>query len=82
MFLIEEKDKYYFQEKSFLGSQNSAQKMIDGVTMISDLVASVGSQPKNMISELAADKIAPPSWKSNLESRVSSNFRSITFKMI
>lgn len=56
-------------EKSLLGSQNSAQKVIDGVTMISDLVASVGAQPKKMISELAADKIAPPCWKSNLESR-------------
>ncbi|KAJ8912659.1 hypothetical protein NQ315_012735 [Exocentrus adspersus] len=56
-------------EKLLLGSQNSAQKVIDGVTMISDLVASVGSQPKKIISELAADKIAPPSWKSNLESK-------------
>ncbi|KAJ8938584.1 hypothetical protein NQ318_013638 [Aromia moschata] len=61
------KDKHYFQEKALFGSQNSAQKVLDGVTMFSDVIASVGSQPKKVISDWAADKIAPSYWRPNHE---------------
>ncbi|KAJ8927159.1 hypothetical protein NQ314_020432 [Rhamnusium bicolor] len=54
-------------EKSLLGSQNSAQKVLDSVTMFSDVIASVGSQPKKVISDWAADKIAPSYWRPNQE---------------
>ncbi|KAJ8984566.1 hypothetical protein NQ317_006028 [Molorchus minor] len=62
-----EKDKYHFQEKPLFGSQNSAQKVLDGVTMFSDVIASVGSQPKKVISDWAADKIRPSYWRPNHE---------------
>ncbi|RZC41060.1 FYVE domain containing protein [Asbolus verrucosus] len=54
-------------QKSLLGSQNSAQKVLDGVTSISNVVASVGSQPTKMISDWVTDQIAPSYWKPNNE---------------
>nr|CAH7745543.1 unnamed protein product [Callosobruchus chinensis] len=60
-------DKFYFQEKCLFGSYNSAQKVLDGVTMVSEVLASVSSQPKKVISDWAADKIAPTYWRPNHE---------------
>ncbi|CAH1962256.1 unnamed protein product [Acanthoscelides obtectus] len=60
-------DKIYFQEKCLFGSYNSAQKVLDGVTMVSEVLASVSSQPKKVISDWAADKIAPSYWRPNHE---------------
>ncbi|CAG9822995.1 unnamed protein product [Phaedon cochleariae] len=56
-----------FQDRSLFGSQNSAQKVLDGVTMFTEVIASVGSQPKRLISDWAADKIAPSYWRPNNE---------------
>ncbi|XP_063911047.1 zinc finger FYVE domain-containing protein 1-like isoform X3 [Zophobas morio] len=56
--------------KSLLGSQNSAQKVLDGVTSISNVVASVGSQPTKMISDWVTDQIAPSYWIPNNEIQV------------
>jgi zinc finger FYVE domain-containing protein 1 len=53
--------------KSLLGSQNSAQKVLDGVTSITNVVASVGSQPTKLISDWVTDQIAPSYWKPNNE---------------
>ena len=64
------KDKRHFQHKSLLGSQNSAQKVLDGVTSISNVVASVGSQPTKMISDWVTDQIAPSYWITNNEIQV------------
>lgn len=58
---------YFFQERNILGSQNSAQKVIDGVSMISDAVVSVGSQPTKAITAWVTDKIAPSYWRPNHE---------------
>ncbi|CAG9864454.1 unnamed protein product [Phyllotreta striolata] len=60
-------DKTYFQDRSLFGSQNSAQKVLDGVTMITDVISTVGYQPKKMISDWATDKIAPAYWRPNNE---------------
>lgn len=54
-------------ERSLFGSQNSAQKVLDGVTMFTDVISTVGYQPKKMISDWAADKIAPSYWRPNNE---------------
>lgn len=64
-----QKDKYLFQQKS-RGSQNSAQKMLDGVTSLSNVVASMGSQPTKMISDWMSDQIAPPYWTKNADIQV------------
>ncbi|KAG5882567.1 hypothetical protein JTB14_011767 [Gonioctena quinquepunctata] len=60
-------ENFYFQERSMFGSQNSAQKVLDSVSMFTDAIASVGSQPKQVISDWAADKIAPSYWRPNHE---------------
>jgi zinc finger FYVE domain-containing protein 1 len=53
-----------------MGSQNAAQKVLDGVTYISEAVASVGSQPTRVISSWVADQIAPTYWRPNNEIQV------------
>lgn len=53
-----------------MGSQNAAQKVLDGVTYISEAVASVGSPPTRMISSWVADQIAPKYWRPNHEIKV------------
>ncbi|CAH0560662.1 unnamed protein product [Brassicogethes aeneus] len=60
-------DKIYFQEKTLFGSQNTAQKVIDSVTSLSDVVASVGSQPTQVLGEWVTDKINPSYWTPNHE---------------
>ncbi|KAK6621355.1 hypothetical protein RUM43_011661 [Polyplax serrata] len=47
------------------GSQNRAQKVMDGVTYISEAVASVCSQPKKILSSYVTDQIAPKYWRPN-----------------
>lgn len=49
------------------GTYNSAQKLVDGVTVITDVVASVGSQPAKMITDWYNDRIAPSYWRPNHE---------------
>ncbi|XP_049825727.1 zinc finger FYVE domain-containing protein 1 isoform X2 [Aethina tumida] len=60
-------DKMYFQERTLFGSQNTAQKVIDSVSSFSDVVASVGSQPTQVLGEWMTDKINPSFWRPNHE---------------
>jgi hypothetical protein len=53
-----------------VGSQNAAQKVLDGVTYISEAVACVGSPPTRLISSWVADQIAPKYWRPNHEIKV------------
>ncbi|XP_050503770.1 zinc finger FYVE domain-containing protein 1 isoform X2 [Diabrotica virgifera virgifera] len=57
-------------ERSLFGSLNSAQKVLDGVSMFTDVISHVGSQPKKLLSDWAADKIAPSYWRPNHEIKV------------
>lgn len=58
------------QERALFGSQNAAQKVIDGVTIITEAVTSVGSQPTRVVSNWVADQIRPSYWKPNHEIKV------------
>ncbi|XP_046384090.1 zinc finger FYVE domain-containing protein 1-like [Ischnura elegans] len=49
------------------GAQNAAQKVLDGVTYISEAVASVSSPPTRIVSSWVADQIAPKYWRPNHE---------------
>ncbi|PSN51709.1 Zinc finger FYVE domain-containing protein 1 [Blattella germanica] len=49
------------------GSQNAAQKVLDGVTYISEAVASVSSPPTRLITSWVADQVAPKYWRPNHE---------------
>lgn len=55
---------------SLSSSMNSARKVLDGMTYISDTVASVSYEPTRLISSLVADMFAPKYWKSNAEIKV------------
>lgn len=48
-------------------THNSAQRVLDGMTYITDAVASVGSQPTKVVSSWVADQIAPKYWRPNNE---------------
>lgn len=51
-----------------LTTQNSAQRFLDGVGMISDALVSVGSQPTKAVTSWVADKVINPSyWRPNHE---------------
>ena len=52
---------------------HSAQLVIDGVTYITDAVASVSAQPTKKIKSWVADKMAPTYWKPNCDIVVSIN---------
>nr|CAD7424228.1 unnamed protein product [Timema monikensis] len=52
---------------ALVASQNAAQKVLDGVTYISEAVANVGSPPTRLISSWVADQIAPKYWRPNHE---------------
>lgn len=54
-------------ERNAITTQNSAQRVLDGVNMISDAVRSVGSQPTKVVTAWVTDKIAPAYWRPNHE---------------
>lgn len=55
-----------------LSSQNSAQRFLDGVGMISEALVSVGSQPTKAVTSWVADNVINPSyWRPNNEITVS-----------
>ncbi|XP_065159950.1 zinc finger FYVE domain-containing protein 1-like isoform X3 [Atheta coriaria] len=54
-------------ERNYLGTNNSAQRVVDGVTMITDAVGSVMSQPTKVVSNWVTDIIAPSYWRPNNE---------------
>ncbi|XP_066254587.1 zinc finger FYVE domain-containing protein 1-like isoform X1 [Euwallacea similis] len=60
-------DKLYFQEHTLFGNYNSAQKVVDSVSVLTDAVTSVGSPPARMITDWVNGKIAPSYWRPNAE---------------
>lgn len=52
-------------------AQNTAQRVVDGVTYLSEAVASVCSQPTKILTSYVADQIAPKYWRPNNEIKVS-----------
>ncbi|XP_050539578.1 zinc finger FYVE domain-containing protein 1-like [Daktulosphaira vitifoliae] len=48
-------------------SMNPARKVLDGVTYLSETVASVGYEPSRLLSSWVADQFAPKYWKPNSE---------------
>lgn len=51
-------------------SMNPARKVLDGVTYLSETVASVSYEPSRMLSSWVADQFAPKYWKPNAEIKV------------
>lgn len=58
---------HVFQNNSNLNikNQNVAQKMIDGVSYISEVVANASLQPTKTITSWVADQVAPNYWRPN-----------------
>lgn len=54
-------------ERNYMGSNYSAQKVIDGVNAISSYVTSVGTQSTKHVAAWTMDKIAPEYWRPNNE---------------
>ncbi|KZC14494.1 PREDICTED: zinc finger FYVE domain-containing protein 1-like [Dufourea novaeangliae] len=48
-------------------SQNTAQKVIDGVSYITEAVSNVSLQPTKVLSAWVADQVAPSYWRPNNE---------------
>lgn len=48
-------------------SMNPARKVLDGVTYLSETVASVSYEPSRLLSSWVADQFAPKYWKPNAE---------------
>lgn len=61
-----------------LWSQNSAQRVLDSVNMISKAVASVGAPPTRAIASWVNDKIAPSYWKPDHLIKVSNQKKLVT----
>lgn len=51
-------------------SMNPARKVLDGVTYLSETVASVSYEPSRLLSSWVADQFAPKYWKPNTEIKV------------
>jgi len=49
---------------------NPARKVLDGVTYLSETVASVSYEPSRLLSSWVADQFAPKYWKPNAEIKV------------
>ncbi|XP_043264464.1 zinc finger FYVE domain-containing protein 1-like isoform X1 [Colletes gigas] len=53
--------------KNLVASQNTAQRVVDGVSYITEAVTNVSLQPTKMISAWVADQVAPSYWRPNNE---------------
>jgi len=51
-------------------SMNPARKVLDGVTYLSETVASVSYEPSRLLSSWVADQFAPKYWKPNADIKV------------
>lgn len=58
-----------FQTNASLASQNTAQRVIDGVSYITEAVANVSIQPTKVLTSWVADQVAPTYWRPNNEIR-------------
>ncbi|XP_018333746.1 zinc finger FYVE domain-containing protein 1 isoform X2 [Agrilus planipennis] len=54
-------------ERNFILSPNSAQRILDGISVLSEVVKSVGSQPTKAVSSWMANQVAPSYWRPNEE---------------
>jgi zinc finger FYVE domain-containing protein 1 len=63
-------------------SMNPARKVLDGVTYISETVASVSYEPSRLLSSWVADQFAPKYWKSNAEIKVNCKKKRVKNKYI
>ncbi|CAK9798899.1 Zinc finger FYVE domain-containing protein 1 [Anthophora quadrimaculata] len=52
-----------------IATQNAAQRMIDGVSYITEAVTNVSLQPTKVLSAWVADQVAPSYWRPNNEIR-------------
>ena len=50
-----------------IATQNTAQRVIDGVSYVTEAVANASLQPKKALSAWVADKVAPTYWRPNNE---------------
>jgi len=55
------------------GPQNTAQRVLDGVTFIKEAVASVSSEPTRVLSSYLTDQIKPNYWRPDSEIKVFSS---------
>lgn len=58
-------------------SMNPARKVLDGMTYLSETVASVSYEPSRLLSSWVADQFAPKYWKSNTEIKVQNSNNNI-----
>lgn len=56
-----------FQTNRSIASQNTAQRVIDSVSYITEAVTNVSLQPTKAIKAWAADQVAPSYWRPNSE---------------
>lgn len=53
------------------GTQNAAQRVVDGVTYLTEAVSSISAKPTKIVSRWVADQIAPTYWVPNFKITVS-----------
>lgn len=58
---------YFFQPNNSVVSQNTAQRVIDGVSYLTEAVTNVSLQPTKILSAWVADQVAPTYWRPNNE---------------
>lgn len=59
----------FFQKNITLSCQNTAQKVIDNVSYLTETVTNVSLQPTKAITAWMTDQVAPTYWRSNNEIR-------------
>lgn len=52
-------------------THNAARKLLDGVKVVADTVGTYSSKPARLLSDWAADQVAPPYWTPNTKVLVS-----------
>lgn len=57
----------FFQSNRSVASQNTAQRVIDGVSYITEAVTNVSLQPTKAITAWVTDQVAPSYWRPNHE---------------
>lgn len=57
----------FFQPNHAVASNNTAQRVIDGVSYITEAVANVSLQPTKALTAWVADQVAPSYWRPNHE---------------
>lgn len=58
---------YFFQPNNSVASQNTAQRVVDSVSYLTEAVTNVSLQPTKVLSAWVADQVAPTYWRPNSE---------------